>query len=86
MRAYLFAHVLIYAVGSTSDAPNRPDHTRAALAALTGGGASDRGGAGALGRLGRKGGAYRIRSGVLKLDVVLVCEGARWHGLRNSSE
>ena len=77
MRAYLFAHVLIYAVGSTSDAPNRPDHTRAALAALTGGGASDYGGAGALGRLRNQEGAYQDRSGVLKLDVVLVCEGAR---------
>ena len=86
MRAYLFGHVLIYTAGSTSDAPNCPDHTRAALAALTGGGASDRGGAGALGRLGRKGGAYQNRCGVLKLDVVLVCEGVRGNGLWSSSE
>ena len=51
-------------------------HKLAVLAALSGGGASDYGGAGALGRPGKQEGAYQDRGGVLKLEVALVCQGA----------
>ena len=77
---------LFLRAGSGSDGYNSSNQNRAALAAATGGGASDCGGASALGRPGKQGGAYQDRSGVLKLEVALVCRGACGYGDDFSSE
>ena len=54
---------------------------RAALAVLTGGGASDYGGAGVLDRPREGEEHYQVRRRLLKLVVVLACGGALGDGL-----
>ena len=61
-------------------------HNLAALAALIGGGASDYGGGGILGRPRKQEGAYQDRGGMLKLEVALVCQGVHRYGDDCSSE
>ena len=82
----MFRSDLIRSLRYRSNGYRCSDHSLAALAAATGGGASVSGGAGVLGRPGRGEDAYRARRAMLMLKVGSAGQGACCSGWGSSSE